>query len=182
MLVCLDAGHGGSDPGAVGKSGTKESDVNLAVVQKAAQRLMARGHQVILTRDSDARVTLESRTSKANNAQAGVFVSVHCNSDGPSARGFETWYWHTSARGRGLAQAILDQAAERFPDLRNRGIKASAPGNNSLHVLRKTNMPSALLECAFISNPAEESLLRSAAAQARFAEAIARGIDRWRGV
>ncbi len=182
MFVCLDPGHGGSDPGAVGRSGVRECDVNLAIVQKAAQKFRAAGHRVILTRDSDVRVTLETRTSMANNARAGAFVSVHCNSDGATARGFEVWYWHTSTRGRGLAEAILAEVAARFPTLRNRGLKASAPGNNSLHVLRKTDMPSALLECAFVSNQTEENLLGSAAAQERFAEAVVRGVVRWFGV
>lgn len=78
--VVIDAGHGGSDPGARGPSGLRESDVTLAVSRRVAERLaVEHGIDVVMTRDSDVYVTLEDRAQRANEARADLFVSIHCN-------------------------------------------------------------------------------------------------------
>jgi N-acetylmuramoyl-L-alanine amidase len=121
-------------------------------------------------------VTLAQRVAIANNAHVDLFVSVHCNANGPTARGFEVWYWRSSAQGKLLAQTLQSRVVAEFPNLRDRGLKPSAPGHSPLYVLHHTDMPSVLFECAFISNSAEEALLAGPAAQARFAQAIARAV------
>lgn len=92
--ICIDPGHGGSDLGAVGKSKTAEKDITLKIGKKLKQRIESRlGLRVIITRDNDTEVSLNSRVSIANNQKAQLFVSIHVNSSfRKSARGSETFY------------------------------------------------------------------------------------------
>jgi N-acetylmuramoyl-L-alanine amidase len=100
--VVIDAGHGGSDVGAKGFSGTFEKDVALAVARNLAARLRARGLKVVMTRDADVRVPLEQRTAIANDTRGDLFVSIHANaSPDTSIHGSET----TSSRSRRATRA-----------------------------------------------------------------------------
>ncbi|MFZ5627007.1 MAG: N-acetylmuramoyl-L-alanine amidase [Bacillota bacterium] len=174
-IICLDAGHGGPDPGAVGPSGLKEKDVTLDVVLKLKQLLQNDGAQVILTRDSDrigepdSRVAELSRRVKLANSQgAHIFVSVHCNSaTNREARGTEIYFHHATARS--LAQAL--ETPLQKPGLPWRGIK-----QGNFLVIRKAQMPAVLVELAFISNPIEERLLADNAWRQRWAQALRDGI------
>jgi N-acetylmuramoyl-L-alanine amidase len=98
--VVIDAGHGGTDPGAIGPTGLKEADVNLDVARRLADRLALRyGFQVALTRDSDVFVPLEQRASHANGTTADLFVSIHCNAtNNHEAHGISTFALEDSAR------------------------------------------------------------------------------------
>lgn len=98
--VVIDAGHGGSDPGAIGPTGLRESEVNLDVARRLADRLALRyGFQVTLTRDSDVFVPLEQRASHANGTTADLFVSIHCNAaNNREARGISTFALEASPR------------------------------------------------------------------------------------
>lgn len=181
MLVAIDPGHGGSDPGAVGPTGVKEKDVNLAIAQYAAGYLSSCGAEVILTRNGDADVSLEDRVNAANQAGADVFVSVHCNSGPPGARGTETYYHDNSVRGEQLAQYVQKEVtALGLPD---RGAKSDYTLYQSgLYVLRETVMPAALVEVAFVSDPDEEAWLAGAGNQDAAGKAIAKGICEYLGV
>lgn len=96
-LVALDAGHGGSDPGAIGPTGVREKDVTLAIAQLAAKALARDGVAAVLTRDTDRYVSLEERTARANAAGADLFISIHCNAaERPSKRGVETYVLDTT--------------------------------------------------------------------------------------
>jgi N-acetylmuramoyl-L-alanine amidase len=102
--VVIDAGHGGSDSGAKGFSGTLEKDVSLAVARNLAARLRARGLKVVMTRDSDVRVPLEQRTAIANDARGDLFVSIHANaSSDPDIHGTETYFLALEASDSGAA-------------------------------------------------------------------------------
>jgi N-acetylmuramoyl-L-alanine amidase len=92
LLVVLDAGHGGDDPGTIGPRGLREKDITLAVAKNAKRRLEARGFDVLLTRDADRTLSLEERTAFAEGANGDVFVSIHVNA-APRARvhGIETY-------------------------------------------------------------------------------------------
>lgn len=92
--ICLDAGHGGHDPGAIGRGGTQEKDITLAVVLKLEKLIRSElGADVLLTRDKDVFIPLEERTAVANASGADLFLSVHINSARSSAgRGLETYY------------------------------------------------------------------------------------------
>ncbi len=94
-LIVLDPGHGGKDPGAIGKKGTKEKDLNLAIARKLKKYLEKMGLEVILTRNSDIFLPLNERTKVANDNKADIFISIHCNSAprrNSYANGFEVYF------------------------------------------------------------------------------------------
>lgn len=118
-LVVIDAGHGGHDEGALGRSGLREKDLVLDVAKRLAKRLRRAGIEVILTRDKDDFLSLEQRTAVANDARADLFVSIHANAS-PSAKpqGIETYF---------AALDASDAAAHETAERENRALGASAP-------------------------------------------------------
>lgn len=126
--VVIDAGHGGSDPGAISKGGLREKDVTLAVALDLEQRLLARGFEVVMTRRRDATLSLEERTALAEGAGGDVFVSIHVNAaPRSSANGIETYYLdrtherHTlrvAARENGVPPTALDPLQRAVAGLR----------------------------------------------------------------
>jgi N-acetylmuramoyl-L-alanine amidase len=173
VVVALDAGHGGSDPGAIGPAGTKEKDIALAIAL-ALRRLLVQQHlDVVMTRDTDAFVPLEDRAQIASRAGATMFVSIHANaSTDPNATGTQTFY--AAPASQPLAQAVLDETA-RGSDLAPRGTTQA-----SFKVLVDTNgIPSILVETAFITNAREEQLLRDPQVQQALAQGIIKGIQRF---
>lgn len=179
-LICLDPGHGDPDPGAVGKGGTKEAVVTLAVVQFVEMELRRAGYRTMLTRKTaqrlyaDGKKDLNMRAKTANDEKADCYVSIHCNAAvDRSAHGVEVCKYPGSNKGALLANAILKELVS-VTGLRNRGLK----DRPDLCVLRETNMPAALIELAFISNPEEEALLKDAAWQKKVAIAMANGITK----
>lgn len=177
MRIVIDPGHGGSDPGAVGPNGLRESNVTLAVSLKLAEILRQAGVEIKLTRTSDVRVELKPRCDLANSWKADYFVSIHCNAaTNPQAHGTETYCLQLGGQGEILARAIQTELVAATGRA-NRGVKTA-----NYYVLRNTNMPAVLVELAFISNADEERLLRSAEFQEKCAAAIARGIGKVIGV
>lgn len=176
MMVAIDAGHGGSDPGAVGPAGTREADVCLAIGLLLKGLLEGHGWEAVITRDgdddcagagADAAEELQARCDIANDAGADCFISIHCNAaENPEACGTETWYYDA---GRPLAASV--QKALGRVGLVDRGIKAGG-----FYVLKYTEMPAALAEVGFISNAAEEALLSDGQFQRSVAEALLEGI------
>jgi N-acetylmuramoyl-L-alanine amidase len=176
-LVCVDPGHGGKDSGAIGVSGTKEKDVNLAIGLYLADNLRRAGLGVIMTRDNDGFPALEDRPVIAETAGASLFVAVHSNACGDGddgANGTETYYWGASpdysAEGRALAEAIQRNLLAAIGSF-NRGTKTA----NYL-VLRETEMAAALVEVGFLTNAVEEAKLVTAAYQQAAAQGIAEGV------
>lgn len=176
MKICIDPGHGGKDPGAIGPSGTYEKNIALAVAKKLAARLSP-ACQVVMTRTDDRRLganqkaDLDARTTIANQAQGNLFISIHCNSaSNTKATGVETFALAPGGEGERLARSIQTELV-RETKLADRGVKFA-----NFAVLRKTAMPAVLVELGFISNPAEERLLRDPAWQEKAARAIATGI------
>jgi N-acetylmuramoyl-L-alanine amidase len=181
--ICIDPGHGGSDTGATNKTtGLKESTVDLAVGLRVKSLAEADGHTIVMTRETDRDVAypgapasreLQARCDIANNARADIFVSIHCNSfSDPAAHGVETLYAKDSEHGEDLAGYIQEELVKLgFTD---RGIK-----NDPLYVTKYTDMPAALAELPFISNPDEADLLCNDLWQLRFADAIYEGIRRY---
>lgn len=174
MLLCLDPGHGGYDPGAVGPTGLKEKDVTLTVALKVGAYLAGAGAAVVFTRSSDQapwpadiNKDLAARCEIANRAGADLFVSIHCNSAvSPNAHGTETYSFRDVGRAADAARMIQTRLVETL-GLRDRGTKTA-----NYYVLRHTIMPAVLTELAFISNPQEERLL----AQPDFRDKAARAI------
>jgi N-acetylmuramoyl-L-alanine amidase len=169
MRICLDAGHGGYDPGAVGPCGLEEAGVVLAISKQVLIELRGYGIETFLTRDKDIFIELNKRCSIANEWGADFFVSIHANSDGPSAHGIETLY--VSQAGKELA-APIQQSLVLATNETDRGLKL----RKDLAVLNMTDMPAALTEIGFISHPQTEVKLGSASYQKLLAEAIVEGI------
>lgn len=165
--IVVDAGHGGSDPGAVGNN-LRESDVVLQIAKKLQSLLAAGGYNVVMTRTDDSYVGLYDRPQLANQLNADVFVSIHANSySSSSAKGTEVLYFNNIK----LAQIVHDELMKQV-DTIDRGL-VERP---HLVVLNSTNMPSILVETAFISNPDDAKKLSSDDYQWRFARGIYNGI------
>lgn len=166
MKVFLNPGHGGSDPGAVSKSGTKEKDVSLKICNILAEKLKAKGFSVVIYQQKESYFEI---TKHENVSGANLFVSVHCNSFNATSNGIETLYYPKSASSKKFAQDVQN-ALVKDVKLFDRGIKP----REDLHVLKSTKATAILVECAFISNPKEEKLLKDN--PAIFANAICEGI------
>jgi N-acetylmuramoyl-L-alanine amidase len=220
ITVAIDPGHGGEDPGAIGRRGTFEKHVVLAISRRLSKLLENDGNvRAMLTRNDDFYVPLAERVRKARRVQADLFVSIHADAfREPSARGSSVFalseHGATSAAARWLAQkenaadliggvnldikdpvlarTLLDlsQTAQINDSLKaGREVLEGIATHNALHkstveqagfaVLKAPDIPSILVETAFISNPDEELKLRSPRHQQRFAESIADGIHRY---
>ena len=168
MRLAINSGHYRNiDPGAVGY--VTEAERNWAIANLVTSQLKSRGHSVILIESND----LQEICDKSNQFCADLFISIHCNScDDNSARGSEVWYHDSSIKGRQLAQYIQDRLAVKMV---NRDIKAAVDGVNGLYVLRNTNCPAVLVECAFVSNTQDAEMLRTAPDY--FSNAIALGVN-----
>lgn len=164
--IFINPGHGYPDPGAVNReTGLEEASVALAVGDAAARYLSAVGHEVELWQDDDLNAVIR----EANDWGADIFLSIHCNSVAdPNAHGTETFFHPNDGAGKIFADCIQSQMIGEF-GLRNRGIKTST----GLGVLNWTDMPAALAEMAFISNPEEVKLLANETE--RWGACLARG-------
>jgi len=168
MKVCIDAGHGGHDPGAVGPCGLKEAHVNLDIAERLSKLLLPT-HSFLLTRPKEVYVGLSARCDIANDWDADIFVSIHCNSDGPTAVGIETLY--KTEKGKALATPIQKELIRVTGDV-DRGLKC----RTDLAVLNGTAMPAVLVEVGFISHPATEAKLATEDYRSVLAKAIVDGI------
>ena len=222
VVIAIDAGHGGKDPGAIGKNGYKEKDVTLSVSRKLYEKLAADPmFQPVMTRDGDYFISVSGRSDVARKKGANMLVSIHADSaPNSSARGASVWVlsnrranselgsWLEQREkqsellgGAGdalsgadpyLSQAVLDLqfghsqrvgydvAVKVIQQLRKVGnIHKRTPEHASLGVLRSPDIPSILVETGFISNTAEEQLLKSNEFQDSVAEAIHLGLRQY---
>ena len=171
--VVIDPGHGGPDPGAVGIGNLRETDVVLDVSLQVAQLLQAKGVQVLMTRTSEVDVDLPPRAALANSSGADLFLSVHANALSmarPDVNGIETFYFD-SPRARALAQAVQEEVLAVSPGSPDRGARTAR-----FYVIRRTTMPSALLEMGFLTGELDAPRLADPAHRRRLALAISRGL------
>lgn len=171
VLVMLDPGHGGVDPGAVGIGSLQEKGVVLAVAQHVAAALHAQGIAVQMTRQSDQTVDLQPRADMATAAGATVFVSIHANAvnmQRPEVNGLETYYY--SEAGQVLAAALQRQVLSTMA-MNDRGVRQAR-----FLVLRRTAMPAALIEIGFVTGATDAPKLRDPRWQAQMGQSIAQGI------
>jgi N-acetylmuramoyl-L-alanine amidase len=173
--VVIDPGHGGPDPGAVGIGGLRETDVVLDVCLQVAQLLQARGVQVLMTRTTEVDVDLPPRVALANSSRADAFVSVHANALSryrPDVNGIESFYFQEAGRpSRNLAAALQQQMLSISPGSPDRGVKPAR-----FFVIRRTVMPSTLVEMGFVTGALDAPRLADAAYRRRMALALATGI------
>ena len=171
--VFIDAGHGGTDPGALGY-GYRESDLNLQVAKKVESKLKSKGIDVKMSRNSDIFYSLSERAEMANDYGADAFVSIHQNSaEAKSANGIETYYNRKKEEDRPLSNDIQKQVISQT-GANNRGVK-----NAEFTVLVKSKMISALVECGFITNELEVKKLSDSSYQDKLATGIANGIEEY---
>ncbi|WP_281889064.1 N-acetylmuramoyl-L-alanine amidase [Paenibacillus sp. YYML68] len=186
--VILDAGHGGKDPGAVSATKLQEKDVNLDITRRVADLLIKSGYSVAMTRDTDVYLSLSERVAYARNTDADIFVSIHANAHtSHSVRGALVLYYDhaypqdkypassemklLTPESRELARLVQDGMVEQtgIPD---RGLVPS-----SVYVVRMGNMPSILVETAFLSNSTDAALLASTTFRQQISQGIAQGIQ-----
>lgn len=178
-VIAIDPGHGGTDCGAVGLNGTQEKTVTLAVAQKVRALLEKAGAKVVMTRQTDrdvygpnASAVDELRARVVAAGKADIFVSIHANSfTDRSVNGTATYYYRKSLYDVMLAQSLQDNLI-KAGNLTDRGISSA-----NFYVIKRSTMPAALVELAFISNPNEEALLKNPDFQQRMAQGIYQGID-----
>ena len=181
-LIVLDAGHNYSvtDTGATG-CGLREQDVTYAIASRAKPLLEQNGFTVVMTRNNltdnvsteSVSASLHKRADIANDANADLFLSIHCNAGGGS--GTETYYFEDSSIGKTLA-TVIQRNVVREVGLQNRGVKSAG-----FAVLRYTGMVAALLETAFIDTEADAAQLGSISGQEAYARGIAKGICEYFG-
>ena len=154
LIVCLDAGHGGDDVGAVSTDGKRyEKDDNLALTLKVRDELELLGVKTVLTREEDKTVSLRDRCRIANKKRCDLFVAIHRNSSA-SGTGFEAWISKREKEDeRSTAKKLTKQLSE-LTGLQDRGVKNGYRDltANNYYINANTNMPSILLEVGFISS------------------------------
>lgn len=154
MIITIDPGHGGHDPGAKG-SRCLEKDLALRIALDLGARLILEDHEVYYTRCKDEYIGLNERAHIANEANSDLFVSIHCNgSNNPQAQGIEVWCYNDSKEGREYAKRVQDVLVTSFLHHKDRGVK-----EGNFAVLRETRMPAILVECEFITNPQMETFI-----------------------
>jgi len=169
--IVVDAGHGGFDRGGVPRQRIGEKAMTLDVAQRLRRILEASGYRVVMTRNSDVFVSLGQRVAIANSYRNATFVSVHFNSaPRAGANGIETYYYRGDSAS--LAANIHRHVVANAPS-ENRGIR-----RRGYYVLRRTRIPSVLVECGFLTNPMEGRYALDPGYRQRLAESIARGIRR----
>ena len=220
VTIALDPGHGGEDPGAIGKGGTREKDVVLAIAQRLKAKIDATpGMRAYLTRDGDYFVPLHVRVEKARRVKADLFVSIHADafvrptaggssvyvlSDGGASSTAARWLAdkenaadliggiNLNVQDPRLAKVLLDLSTSAqikdstklantmLGELKNvYRLHKPQVEHAGFAVLKAPDMPSILVETAFISNPDEERMLRNSADQEKFAVALHGGISRY---
>ncbi|MDA3924292.1 MAG: N-acetylmuramoyl-L-alanine amidase [Kiritimatiellae bacterium] len=178
ILLVLDAGHGGTDSGAIGPSGLKENEVTLKQVLLLKDVFEKAGYQTLLTRSTDDYVGLYDRVRAGYNKRADAFISIHYNScpsqqNPRDRRHISTYAWNKI--GKELAKPVNTELGKISP-VRNAGVLY---GN--LAVCRNPAVPSILIELDFITSPEGEELIQTTKFQREAAEAILRGIQSWCG-
>lgn len=164
--IVLDAGHGGTDCGAIGPSGYYEKTFTLSTTMRLKNLLENNGYSVIMTRTTDVYLTLAERTAVSNNSNADLFISIHANSFNEKSNGIETFSYQSTGTAADIAKLVQKRLVANL-GLRDRGHKTEG-----FYVLKYNKKPAILLEAAFISNPAEETLLKSPAFQEKVAKSV----------
>ena len=157
-VVCVDAGHGGEDPGTAWE-GRLEKDDTLALALAVEEALNRRNIYCVLTRSDDTTLSLEERVAFAETERADLFLSIHRNSAEADVCGLEVWVAQgcsdtSMALARRLEEALIEAGVQD-----SRGVRSgSQSGSGSYYVLRMTSMPAALLEMGFIQNEEDNRL------------------------
>ena len=181
-IVVIDAGHGGHDPGKVGVNDALEKDINLQIAQKVKKHLEKNGIQVIMTREDDAMEDtkledMKKRVALINEIKPAITVSIHQNSySDASVKGAQVFYYAGSEVSKEVA-SLMQEELRKVDTENTRQIKS----NSDFYMLKKTEVPTIIVECGFLSNPGEAEKLTSEEYQEEMAQAICNGIMVWLG-
>lgn len=180
-LIVLDSGHGGFDPGKIGINGALEKEVNLNIAKKVELYLKKQGYTVIMTRENDDGLAdskvedLKARVSLINDKKPLIAVSIHQNSySQESIHGSQVFYYTHSKSGEKAAK-ILQEAMLDVDSDNSRQAKE----NDTYYLLKKTKIPTVIVECGFLSNQKEADLLITEEYQEKMAAAVAKGIHEY---
>lgn len=182
-IITLDAGHGGSDPGAIGSDGTKEKNITLAITKIVKEILEDKGAKVYMTRTTDVDVfgpnasdaeELQARVNVGEKYNSDMFVSLHINSSvNKNVGGFSTYYYPKTDNDLRLAKNIQNKLAANF------GVDDLGVRQANFYVIKRISMPAVLVEMCFISNEKELTLMKGQWFQKKTARLIAEGIEKY---
>lgn len=182
-IITLDAGHGGSDPGAIGSDGTKEKDITLPITKAVKELLEKKGAKVYMTRTTDVDVygpnasdadELQARVNVGEKYNSDLFVSLHVNSSvNKNVGGFSTYYYPKTSNDLRIAKSIQDQLTANF------GVDDLGVRQANFYVIKRISMPATLVEMCFISNEKELVLMKGKWFQNKTARLIAAGIEKY---
>lgn len=180
QVVVIDAGHGGYDPGKIGVNKALEKDINLQISEKVKRYLEESGIEVVMTREKDimeeTKLTdMQKRVSLINKTKPVIAVSIHQNSySDSSVTGAQVFYYKGSEVGKEAA-TLMQEELKKLNSENVREIKE----NNNFYMLKKTKVPTIIVECGFLSNAQEAEKLVSEEYQEVLAETISGGIIKW---
>lgn len=178
-VIVLDAGHGASDGGAIGTTGVAEKDINLKIAQKLQKLLEQTGATVIVTRADDSAIAetkrsdMRLRKNIKETSSADIFVSIHMNKFSQSKYSGAQVFYSSDEKSKALGEAIQASMRNILNPDNNRVAKSA---EDSIYILKKSDVPSVIVECGFLSNPEEEELLTQADYQDKVAWSVYAGI------
>ena len=190
VTVIIDAGHGLPDGGAVGIGGTIEQEINLEIAKKVREVLVAKGINVIMTRETPYSLSssknatiremkvedMKKRMKIMKKSNADLFVSIHMNSySNSTAKGLRIFYSHNFEDIKPLAENIQS----RMSDVTGAKMSVVKSADTKLYLLKNPPLASILVECGFLSNPEEEKNLCTGEYQSRLAWAVADAIEKY---
>ena len=177
--VYVGIGHGGSDPGAVA-NGFKEKDLTLSIGKYCNERLKQYGIETKISRTTDCDSSINSKVTASNAFKADVCMDIHINAGGGD--GSEVYYSHVSAPGKKLAQSIVDATLAIRQNTRGIKTRVDDDGTDYFGMIRMTDAPAVLVECAFIDNATDIQIINTEAKRKVFGYAIADGVAKYLGV
>lgn len=184
ICIVIDAGHGGNDPGKIGYNNILEKDINLAIALLLKESLEKENLSVVLTRESDSnlageesinqkRADMQKRCEIISNANPVFTISIHQNSyPSPEIAGAQVFYYKDSLEGYALATTLQTALKEGLNPNNHRQPKA----NDTYYLLKKTPTPTVIVECGFLTNPSEATLLATNEYQQKIVTSISSGI------
>lgn len=185
-VIVVDCGHGENDPGKIGVNDVLEKDINLKIGKLVEKRLKAKGYKVVMTRKEDKILAedgatnrkvqdMKARVALINEEKPVLAVSVHQNSyHDPNVSGAQVFYYSHSKEGETAAKKMQGALLSVDPD-NTRQAKA----NDSYYLLKRTEPPTIIVECGFLSNPSEAELLADKKYQKKIADAITDGVEKY---
>ena len=177
--VFVNAGHGGSDPGAVA-NGLKEKDVNLGIALSCRDELMRHDVEVLMNRTTDVATTSTEEIAACNSFGPDVATDIHNNAGGGD--GAEVYHHYAGGKGKVLAENILAEMVAMGQNSRGAKTKKNSAGRDYFYFIREIAAPSVVIECAFLDNKTDVQIIDTEAEQKAMGVAIAKGILKTLGI